>query len=173
MFLLPIHGGESLSIAGSQWERWWHCNCSSPMRHSWSVSSNQADWYRERVASHSCGRRALHDTGTREADAAPFLTGRHHDPSVREPVIARVSGHASYHAPFTLPRPDAAPLGLAFALGLPPHPFWDELASGLGLTALVILLVEFVLSGRFLIISRRIGNGRHHAIASACAFLDA
>ncbi|MGF1651596.1 MAG: ferric reductase-like transmembrane domain-containing protein [Hyphomicrobiaceae bacterium] len=50
-----------------------------------------------------------------------------------------------------------APLALAWAGGRPPRPFWDEVASGAGLLAFSILLVEFVLSGRFRAVSRRMG----------------
>jgi predicted ferric reductase len=50
-----------------------------------------------------------------------------------------------------------APLALAYAQGKPPRPVWDELATGLALTAFSILLVEFLLSGRFRAISKRIG----------------
>ena len=35
--------------------------------------------------------------------------------------------------------------------------FWDEIATGAGLLAFAIILVEFVLSGRFRTISRTIG----------------
>ena len=50
-----------------------------------------------------------------------------------------------------------APLALSWLQKLPPRPFWDEVASGLAMTAFAILLVEFVLSGRFRAISARIG----------------
>ena len=50
-----------------------------------------------------------------------------------------------------------APLVLAVAQGIPPRSLWDELATGAGLLATAILLVEFPLSGRFRVISRRIG----------------
>ena len=50
-----------------------------------------------------------------------------------------------------------APLALAAAQGRPPRTFWDEVASGLAMTGFAILLVEFVLSGRFRTISARIG----------------
>ena len=49
------------------------------------------------------------------------------------------------------------PLALALADGKPPRTFWDEIASGAGLLAYSILLMEFVLSGRFRVISGRIG----------------
>ena len=49
------------------------------------------------------------------------------------------------------------PLALAMAGGKPPRSFWDEIASGAGLVAYSILLMEFVLSGRFRAISGRIG----------------
>lgn len=50
-----------------------------------------------------------------------------------------------------------APLGMALATGWPRRPFWDELSSGLALAAFSVLLVEFVLSGRFRVISGRLG----------------
>ncbi len=49
------------------------------------------------------------------------------------------------------------PLGLATLQDKPPRSLQDELASGLALVAFAILLVEFVLSGRFRAISGRIG----------------
>jgi predicted ferric reductase len=51
-----------------------------------------------------------------------------------------------------------APLALSFAQGLPARSLRDDIASGLGLVAFTILLVEFVLSGRFKVISRKIGS---------------
>jgi predicted ferric reductase len=50
-----------------------------------------------------------------------------------------------------------APLGLAAAQGKPARFFRDELASGLALVAFAVLIVEFVLSGRFRVISERMG----------------
>jgi predicted ferric reductase len=50
-----------------------------------------------------------------------------------------------------------APLALGALQGLPPRPLWDELATGLGMVAFAILLVEFVLSGRFRTISGHMG----------------
>lgn len=49
------------------------------------------------------------------------------------------------------------PLTLAALSERPPRSVWDELASGAGMLAFSILLVEFVLSGRFRSVSRRIG----------------
>jgi predicted ferric reductase len=49
------------------------------------------------------------------------------------------------------------PLALAWLGARPPRTFWDELASGAGLLAFTIILVEFVLSGRIRIISAHIG----------------
>jgi predicted ferric reductase len=51
----------------------------------------------------------------------------------------------------------AAPLLIAAAQGHPPRTAMDEIAGGLGLTAFAIMLMEFVLSGRFRTISARIG----------------
>lgn len=50
-----------------------------------------------------------------------------------------------------------APLVLAALQGHAPRPIRDELASGVALAGLAILLVEFLLSGRFRVISARIG----------------
>lgn len=50
-----------------------------------------------------------------------------------------------------------APLGIAAALGLPRRPFRDELASALAMVAFAMLLMEFVLSGRFRSVSGRMG----------------
>ena len=49
------------------------------------------------------------------------------------------------------------PLILSATGGRPPRPIWDELASGAGMLAFSIILVEFVLSGRFSQVSRSIG----------------
>lgn len=49
------------------------------------------------------------------------------------------------------------PLILAWAGARPPRQFWDEIASGAGMLAFTIMLVEFVLSGRFRAVSGRIG----------------
>ena len=50
-----------------------------------------------------------------------------------------------------------APLALAAASGRPPRPVMDEIASGMAMVAFAILLMEFVLSGRFRSISGRVG----------------
>jgi len=50
-----------------------------------------------------------------------------------------------------------APLIFGLLQGLPPRPVWDELSSGLAMVAFVILLIEFVLSGRFGLISGNMG----------------
>jgi len=49
------------------------------------------------------------------------------------------------------------PLGLAALQGLPPRPFQDELASAIAMVGFSMLLVEFVLSGRFRWVSGRLG----------------
>ena len=49
------------------------------------------------------------------------------------------------------------PLVLSVLQGRAMRPFWDEISSGLAMTAFAIVLVEFVLSGRFKVISARIG----------------
>ena len=50
-----------------------------------------------------------------------------------------------------------APLVLSWLQRVPPRPFGDEVASGLAMTAFAVLLVEFILSGRFQAVSARIG----------------
>lgn len=50
-----------------------------------------------------------------------------------------------------------APIALAWGLDLPPRPFWSEAASGMALVGFAMLLLEFVLSGRFRPISRPAG----------------
>lgn len=49
------------------------------------------------------------------------------------------------------------PLALSAFSGLPPRSFRDEIASGAGMLAFAIILVEFVLSGRFRTVSAKIG----------------
>ena len=51
-----------------------------------------------------------------------------------------------------------APLGLAWAQGLPPRSPLDELASGLGLVALAMILLEFLQLGRFRATTARVGS---------------
>ncbi len=50
-----------------------------------------------------------------------------------------------------------APVGLAYAEGMQPRGFRDELSSALAMIAFAMLLMEFVLSGRFRTMSSRIG----------------
>lgn len=64
------------------------------------------------------------------------------------------------------------PLILAWAGARPPRGFWDELASGAGMLAYAIILVEFLLSGRFRSISAHIGMDvtmRVHQLFARCA----
>jgi predicted ferric reductase len=49
------------------------------------------------------------------------------------------------------------PLILSWLTGAPPRPFHQELASGLGILAFSMVLMEFVLSGRFKSISNGVG----------------
>ena len=49
------------------------------------------------------------------------------------------------------------PLILSWLTGAPPRPFHQELASGLGILAFSMVLMEFVLSGRFKGISKGVG----------------
>ena len=50
-----------------------------------------------------------------------------------------------------------APVAIAASLPLDPRPFWDEVASALGLSAFAIMCLEFMLSGRYRTVSGRIG----------------
>jgi len=50
-----------------------------------------------------------------------------------------------------------APVAMAWSFDLPPRPLVDEISSGIALAAVSMLLMEFVLSGRFRPISRRTG----------------
>lgn len=52
------------------------------------------------------------------------------------------------------------PLILAAAQGLPPRPFLEDLASGLALVGFAMLLLEFLLSGRFKGLSAAVGMDR-------------
>lgn len=49
------------------------------------------------------------------------------------------------------------PLALAWTRGFPARSFANELATGAGILAYAIILVEFVLSGRFRLVSGRVG----------------
>ncbi|PTX57034.1 putative ferric reductase [Litoreibacter ponti] len=51
----------------------------------------------------------------------------------------------------------SAPLALSWLADLPPRSFRNELASALGMLAFAMILVEFVLSGRFRTISNGVG----------------
>ncbi|SPH16838.1 Methane monooxygenase component C [Defluviimonas aquaemixtae] len=51
----------------------------------------------------------------------------------------------------------ALPLIVSWLVGGPPRPFREELASGLGILAFTMILMEFVLSGRFKSISNGVG----------------
>ncbi|WP_223428885.1 ferredoxin reductase family protein [Tateyamaria pelophila] len=68
------------------------------------------------------------------------------------------------------------PLVLSWLLGGPPRPFRQELASGLGILAFSMILMEFVLSGRFKSISNGIGMDvtmRFHQIMARTALVFA
>lgn len=68
------------------------------------------------------------------------------------------------------------PLVASWSVGGPPRPFLQELASGLGILAFSIILVEFLLSGRFKSISNSIGMDRtmrFHQIIARSALLFA
>ena len=49
------------------------------------------------------------------------------------------------------------PLVLSWIVGGPPRSFWQEIASGLGILAFSMILIEFVLSGRFKSVSTGVG----------------
>jgi hypothetical protein len=58
--------------------------------------------------------------------------------------------------------------------GGPPRPFHQELASGLGILAFSMILVEFVLSGRFKSVSNGIGMDvtmRFHQVMARTALI--
>ena len=68
------------------------------------------------------------------------------------------------------------PLALAAAQGLAPRTPWDELASGLGLLALAMILVEFVLLGRFRAVTAQVGSDtvmRVHQLLARAALVFA
>lgn len=68
------------------------------------------------------------------------------------------------------------PLTLSWILGGPPRPFRHEIASGMGILAFSMILVEFVLSGRFKRISNGIGMDvtmRFHQIMARTALVFA
>lgn len=67
-----------------------------------------------------------------------------------------------------------APLALAWAQGLSPRTPWDELATGLGMVALAMLLAEFLLLGRFRFVTRRAGSDvvmRTHQLLARAALV--
>lgn len=67
-----------------------------------------------------------------------------------------------------------APLAIAVSLDFPARSIRDELAAGLVMVALAVLLLEFVLSGRFRIVSRRVGldvTMRVHQLLARLAFI--
>lgn len=67
-----------------------------------------------------------------------------------------------------------SPLILSWATGLSPRSFWDELASGAGMVAFAVILVEFVLSGRFRSVSARLGMDntmRFHQLVARAALV--
>lgn len=68
------------------------------------------------------------------------------------------------------------PLIISWVTGGPPRPFKQELASGLGMLAFSIILVEFVLSGRFKRVSNGIGMDvtmRFHQVMARAALIFA
>jgi len=68
------------------------------------------------------------------------------------------------------------PLFLSWFTGGPPRPIRNELASGMGILAFSMILVEFVLSGRFKSISNGIGMDvtmRFHQVAARAALVFA
>lgn len=70
----------------------------------------------------------------------------------------------------------AVPLLLSWLTGGPPRPFHQELASGLGILAFSIILLEFILSGRFKSVSIGIGMDvtmRVHQVMARSALIFA
>lgn len=70
----------------------------------------------------------------------------------------------------------ALPLLLSWSTGAPPRHFHQELASGLGILAFSIILLEFILSGRFKNISNGIGMDvtmRIHQVMARTALIFA
>ncbi|NNK78738.1 MAG: hypothetical protein HKP40_08510 [Litoreibacter sp.] len=68
------------------------------------------------------------------------------------------------------------PLGVAWLYGGPPRTLSDEIASGLGLMAFSMILIEFVLSGRFRAITSGVGMDvtmRVHQLAARTALVFA
>lgn len=68
------------------------------------------------------------------------------------------------------------PLGLAWAQGLEPRTALDELATGLGLVALAMILLEFLLLGRFRSVTARVGSDvvmRSHQLLARAALVFA
>jgi predicted ferric reductase len=66
------------------------------------------------------------------------------------------------------------PLALSSVGARPPRPVWDELASGAGMLAFAVILMEFVLSGRFRTVSGRIGMDvtmRFHQLVARTALV--
>ncbi|MEP4941234.1 ferric reductase-like transmembrane domain-containing protein, partial [Saccharospirillum sp.] len=64
------------------------------------------------------------------------------------------------------------PLGLSWWVGGPPRQFQQELASGMGILAFSMVLMEFILSGRFKAISNGVGldvTMRFHQIMARTA----
>ena len=70
----------------------------------------------------------------------------------------------------------ALPLLLSWLTGGPPRPFHQELASGLGILAFTMILLEFILSGRFKSVSNGVGMDvtmRFHQIVARTALVFA
>lgn len=66
------------------------------------------------------------------------------------------------------------PLGLSWVQGLDPRSAWDELATGLGLVALAMVLLEFLLLGRFRSVTARVGSDvvmRSHQLLARAALI--
>ncbi|MBE1297091.1 MAG: hypothetical protein GJ678_12800 [Rhodobacteraceae bacterium] len=68
------------------------------------------------------------------------------------------------------------PLGFSWVFGGGPRPFWAELGTGLGMLAFSMILIEFVLSGRFRKVSSGIGMDvtmRFHQVMARAALVFA
>jgi hypothetical protein len=57
------------------------------------------------------------------------------------------------------------PLLLALIAGKPARSFWRELGSGVAMVGFAMLLLAFMLSGRYRGVSGRVGLALHHTLA--------
>lgn len=120
-------------------------------------------------------------TGIKEAAAAGVLacgTWVRVGSGTRSKPINRADdeGHAMAPRPLIVAYVILAllPLALAWGGARPARSFWNEIASVAGMLAFAIILMEFVLSGRFRTVSRRIGidvSMRFHQLLARSALV--